>query len=96
MGVIALRRGREEAGPEGAGPGARKLDLQRDGAYLQGAGVRAVSFIGGRSGPISLSFGLAEAVQDEPEEFAQAEGLEAGGESLGDLGRQGPRSGRRW
>src|SRR5579875_3418064 len=86
LGVIALGGRRQEAGWEGCVAGAGHVNLQRDGAHLQGACVSAVAFIGGGAGQISLPFGLAEAVKDKAEQFAQAEVIESGGERLGKLG----------
>src|SRR5579884_522321 len=84
--VLAALTERQEAGSEGSVAGAGHVNLQRDGAHLQGACVSAVAFIGGGAGQISLPFGLAEAVKDKAEQFAQAEVIESGGERLGKLG----------
>ena len=89
LGVIARVGRRQEAGSEGSVAGAGHVNLQRDGAHLQGARGGAVAFIGGCARQKSLSFGLAEAVEDERQQFAQAERAETGSQRLGELGGQG-------
>src|SRR5579875_2797192 len=53
--VLAALRERQEAGSEGSVAGAGQVNLQGDGAPLQGARGGADAFIGGRAGQKSLS-----------------------------------------